>query len=159
MTEPNEPADLGRLSIVAAILAAVALLLFILPAEYGIDPTGFGGAIGLTDAPSTPGIDAFYGQDAPARNATFVVDLPATGAWKEVKFDMEAGMTLVFSWQADFVVQHDLHHDELGSFDSGEADARSGSFTAPEDGAFGWAFRSPTADTTHLVLEVTGHWN
>jgi hypothetical protein len=34
-------------SLVAVVVAAVALVVFILPAEYGIDPTGVGKALGL----------------------------------------------------------------------------------------------------------------
>ena len=36
-------------AIVGAAVAAIALAVFILPAEYGVDPTGIGGALGLTD--------------------------------------------------------------------------------------------------------------
>lgn len=151
------PTDIRRLSAVAAILAVVALVLFILPAEYGIDPTGFGGAIGLTPE-ATPDTAAFNKQDNAPRNETFTLELPASGAWREVKFDMVAGMAFVFQWESDFAVQHDLHNDDLGSFDAGEATGRSGSFTAPADGAYGWAFRTPSADATTLTLHVTGHW-
>lgn len=67
-------------------------------------------------------------------------------------------MTVVFSWTADHDVQYDLHHDELGSFDGGVAAAWHGSFTAPEDGRYGWAFRSPSADATTVTLTLHGHW-
>jgi len=35
-------------AVVGAAIAAVALFVFILPAEYGVDPTGIGSALGLT---------------------------------------------------------------------------------------------------------------
>ena len=55
MTDPAPPVPpapstrkliVGSASVVA--IAAVALVVFILPAEYGIDPTGAGRALGLT---------------------------------------------------------------------------------------------------------------
>jgi hypothetical protein len=41
-------AKLIKSTIVAAVVAAVLLVVAILPAEYGIDPTGFGKVLGLT---------------------------------------------------------------------------------------------------------------
>jgi hypothetical protein len=40
--------DLLRGTIIAAVVAAVVLTVAVLPAEYGIDPTGAGAAMGLT---------------------------------------------------------------------------------------------------------------
>jgi hypothetical protein len=40
--------DLLRGTVVAAIVAAIVLTVAVLPAEYGIDPTGAGAAMGLT---------------------------------------------------------------------------------------------------------------
>lgn len=42
-------AQLIRSTIVAALVAVVVLVTVILPAEYGIDPTRIGGALGLTE--------------------------------------------------------------------------------------------------------------
>ena len=61
MTDPAPPVPpapsarkliVGSAAVVA--IAAVALVVFILPAEYGIDPTGAGRALGLTKL-SEPG--------------------------------------------------------------------------------------------------------
>lgn len=157
--EPPSKKELLQTTGLAAGAAAVALLLFVLPAEYGIDPLGFGGALGLTDEGSERAdVSAVNVQDVPPSNETHQVVLPASGAWREVKWNMEAGMTVVFSWTSDFPVQFDLHSDELGSFDGGTAASWHGSFTAPEDGYYGWAFRTPSADATTLALTVTGHW-
>ena len=62
MSDPS-PAPVGTpsgkrlgLSVAAAFAVAVAVLvLFVLPAEYGIDPTGVGGALGLTQMASPAG--------------------------------------------------------------------------------------------------------
>jgi hypothetical protein len=56
MSQPTSPYEaappsagrLWRATAIAAVGAALALVLFVLPAEYGVDPTGFGHATGLT---------------------------------------------------------------------------------------------------------------
>lgn len=59
----NDDAAAGRSSgrrvllttLLALAAAIVALVIFVLPAEYGIDPTGVGARLGLTDLASTGG--------------------------------------------------------------------------------------------------------
>jgi hypothetical protein len=46
-TTPPSPARLVWSTLIAAASAALILLLVVLPAEYGIDPTGAGRALGL----------------------------------------------------------------------------------------------------------------
>lgn len=48
-TVPATPGGLIRSTLLAAGAAAAVLVLFWLPAEYGIDPTGLGGLTGLTE--------------------------------------------------------------------------------------------------------------
>jgi hypothetical protein len=45
--------DLARGSLLALVIAGLVLLLAVLPAEYGIDPTGVGKAVGLNKLHST----------------------------------------------------------------------------------------------------------
>jgi hypothetical protein len=47
-TQPPSTKRLAISSVVAIAGAAIALVAVVLPAEYGIDPTGFGRALGLT---------------------------------------------------------------------------------------------------------------
>lgn len=46
---PATPGGLIRSTLIAAGAAGAVLVLFWLPAEYGIDPTGVGGLTGLTE--------------------------------------------------------------------------------------------------------------
>lgn len=46
--EGPSPASLRRASVVALVIAAVLVVTAVLPAEYGVDPTGIGRRIGLT---------------------------------------------------------------------------------------------------------------
>lgn len=41
-------ASLRRASVIAVVIAVVLLVIAVLPAEYGVDPTGIGRRIGLT---------------------------------------------------------------------------------------------------------------
>ena len=40
--------QLNRATLVSVLIAALLLVLVVLPAEYGVDPTGFGRVVGLT---------------------------------------------------------------------------------------------------------------
>jgi hypothetical protein len=114
----------------AVVVAVVVLTLFVLPAEYGIDVTGAGKALGLTDlAVSTRTIEitdvtggneaitqveipdtgdpvplpnpaVYQNETAPPQTRTMQVVIPAEGE-TEVKVKMQAGKVIVFSWQTD----------------------------------------------------------
>ena len=45
---------LNRATLIAATIAAVLLVTVVLPAEYGVDRTGVGRLLGLTDQPHIP---------------------------------------------------------------------------------------------------------
>ena len=47
-TQPPSAKRLAATTLIAVTGAAAALIVFVLPAEYGIDPTGIGRALGLT---------------------------------------------------------------------------------------------------------------
>ena len=77
-TTPERPSGRKILigSVAALAIAAAGLVVFVLPAEYGIDPTGLGKALGLTKLSQPENI---YLQRGQARtNVLFPVD-PAQG--------------------------------------------------------------------------------
>jgi hypothetical protein len=77
MTVPVEAPSARRLSIatgIAAAVAAIVLVTVVLPAEYGIDPTGIGARLGL-DALSAPPSEA--PETAPVPSNTVVEETPA----------------------------------------------------------------------------------
>ncbi|MES3020865.1 MAG: transmembrane anchor protein [Pseudomonadota bacterium] len=71
--------ELLRGTIVAAVVAAIVLTVAVLPAEYGIDPTGAGRALGLTKlhAPTAPATAPAPANAAAAANAPTAI--AATG--------------------------------------------------------------------------------
>ncbi|WP_428527964.1 transmembrane anchor protein [Roseibium sp.] len=128
--------QLGRMSVVAAIGAAAIGVMVYLPAEYGIDPTGVGSVLGLTEMgeikqqlakeaaedeklhgsqDSSSLIDGVLGlfvstaqaQDAWKDVVTFTLE---PGAYTEIKATMEKGATLTYAWMADGGrINFDLH--------------------------------------------------
>jgi hypothetical protein len=106
-------------TVIAMAIAVVLLFTAVLPAEYGIDPTGAGAALGLT------GLAATGAESAPAPGATVagpVIEAPTikgafiaqpkgykidsreikleSGDGVEIKYHMEKGAGMVYSWTA-----------------------------------------------------------
>jgi len=141
---PSEAPSTRRLlkaTAVAIAVAGVILVTTVLPAEYGIDPTGVGSRLGLdvlastaeagelpataTDAADVE-LDA-VGQPAKAveagavskregkyRSETLSVTLPP-GKGAEIKAAMKAGDGMVFHWSADGDVAVDMHGERTGA--------------------------------------------
>jgi hypothetical protein len=133
------------LSIAAAIIgAALLLVLIVLPAEYGVDPTGLGARMGLTamnepartlQIQDVTGGNAGYrevnvpdpGQPTPLPNPA-VVQLKTTDAptktltvrlepeqETEIKAALDAAQVILYSWRADGEVYVDFHGHEPGA--------------------------------------------
>ena len=130
----------------AAGAAALILVLFVLPAEYGIDVTGVGNALGLNQLAAAPtktiavtdnigGNDQLRevaipdaGEPTPLPNpAVFQNEAtpPETRVMQvvippegetEVKVKMQAGKVVVFSWQTDQGKIYVDHHGHDPSF-------------------------------------------
>lgn len=130
-------------SVGAAIVgAAVILVAFVLPAEFGIDPTGIGKALGLSaiHAPTrTLEVKDVIGGNEKYREVTLPVDprapvplpnpavsqlkpaAPRTesvnvtleaGQQTEIKAILDAAQVIVYSWQSDGEVYTDFHGHE-----------------------------------------------
>lgn len=179
-------ATLVRASITALAAGAAMLVLVVLPAEYGIDPTGIGGAIDLTrmaggeDAAVPAGASA-----APAAPATFAVPTqtqaniekktpyrsdekritlaPHTGI--ELKA-MKAGDTFNFRWTSTGPLRSEMHGEPMGGKDDAftdywkQKDIRSaqGSFTAPFDGTHGWYWKYREDVPITLTAKLNGFY-
>jgi hypothetical protein len=140
------PARKLLLSILGAAVAAVLLLVIaILPAEYGIDPTGIGRALGLTaingPTKSVPLTDVIGGnenlaqvqgasyddpiplpnpavsqlKDVGPQTHTQIISLPEFRE-TEVKAILDVSQVILYSWEADGDVYVDFHgHDEAAT--------------------------------------------
>lgn len=167
----------------AALAAAAIIVLVVLPAESGIDPTGVGSMLGLTGM--APAAETLEGEPAAASPAT--IGLPSratierTGAWRhdemrielaphsgqEVKAHMEQGDTLLFQWQTEGgPVKVDMHGERPnateGEFTSyweeRELSSAQGTFTAPYKGTHGWYWRNKGETPVTVTVRTSGFY-
>lgn len=177
------PATLAKVTGGAVIAAVAILTLFVLPAEYGIDPTGVGGALGLTgmvaakpEAPQAAATPVATVQALPtgasiARSGTLRQDEmtitlePHSG--QEVKAHMQAGDSFVFSWSTTGgPVKVDMHGEKPdaaeGEFTSyweeREQTGAQGSFTAPFTGTHGWYWRNKGDTPVTVTVKTSGFY-
>lgn len=136
-TAPSKK-SLLKATVGAAVVAAVITVSFILPAEYGIDPTGIGKLTGLTliaeagkaeaevqevqPAPATEGnllagagASPVSKQDTELKSKTMALTL-APGKGAELKAKMLKGQTVVFSWASNAQpLLVDMHGEEVNA--------------------------------------------
>jgi hypothetical protein len=132
-----------RSTLIAAAAAAVLLVTVVLPAEYGVDPTGVGRVIGLTEmgeikmalareaaaAEAAPAqTAAVLSSDATSNAAPEATSAPSPagssdevsitlqpGEGREIKLEMREGATVDFTWVVDGgLVNSDTHGDRPG---------------------------------------------
>ncbi len=134
-------AQLLKGSVLALLVAFIVTVLFVLPAEYGVDPTGFGTQLGLTqlatvDKPAVAGpprivkgsfpdiptdFDYYepevltepYSRIQSAGFRTDSMKIPLdTAEQVEIKLMIKQGDTFVYSWHVDNgLVYTDFHAD------------------------------------------------
>ncbi|MFD2428887.1 hypothetical protein ACFSUK_13445 [Sphingobium scionense] len=187
MTRPHSPmpgelptlGQLNRATLIAFGAAAVILVTTVLPAEYGVDPTGVGGALGLTpmgemkqaehdaapvasSAQATPTASKLT-VAAPGEPVQVVITLkPNEG--REIKAVMTAGSAMRYAWKTDGAkIRYELHGEEFNapegeytSYEKGTPTGESGSFTAPFDGTHGWYWKNKTSEPVTITASATG---
>jgi hypothetical protein len=192
-TDPRAPAppSLGKLARTTAMAMAVAALLlvaFVLPAEYGIDPLGTGRRLGLTAIASPPAatesietptnpeealmIPAQRGPvgeyPRPFKTDVYEVVLAAREGI-EYKYHLEKGAAMFYGWTADAPVIYDFHGERSGlvsdggpsseSYDKGTRARASGSFSAPFGGIHGWYWENTGTAPVTVRLTTSGFYN
>jgi hypothetical protein len=171
---PTVP-QLVRAIAIAVIVATVILLVAVLPAEYGLDPTGLGRRVGLV-RPPTSAIDmtvpisaeaasTVTKYDAAFRTDEITVTLkPGEGA--EIKATMKTGDSYVFGWTVEGgAVEFDMHGEHAdgsggeASYAKGEdTSSLHGTFHAPFDGRHGWFWQNLTWEPVTLKLRTSGFY-
>lgn len=182
ITRPVGPTrSLVKATLVALVLAAIVLVTAVLPAEYGIDPTRTGQALGLMDlyrssqaaataasAPAT--ITAAAGgplfpqlNDYRLDSREFTIP-PYSGM--EFKYDLDKGAAILYAWKASSFVDFDFHTEPDGkppeaseSFEKGEAAQKRGGYTAPYDGIHGWYWENKTDRDITVKLSAAGFFS
>ena len=182
-TLPPAPSAIAlvKATLVALVVAAIVLVVAVLPAEYGIDPTGAGRALGLTGlfeagqeaaavarAPATitaseegPLHPQFNEYRTDTREFTIA---PKTGM--EFKYTLNKGATMIYSWKATGFVDFDFHTEPAGkpssasdSFEKGEAVQKKGGYTAPYDGIHGWYWENKGSTPVTVTLRSEGFYS
>lgn len=177
------PSALAKATGGAVIAAAAILTLFVLPAEYGIDPTGVGTALGLTgmvagkpeaasaaagpakarDIP-TPTKDSIS-RSTPWRQDEMTISLPPHSG-QEVKAHMQKGDSFIFNWTSSGPIKAEMHGEELNAADDAftdywkelEISGGQGDFTAPFGGIHGWYFRNKGETPVTVTVKTVGFY-
>jgi hypothetical protein len=169
----------------AALLGAgLILVLFVLPAEYAVDPLGTGARLGLLDLGIT-------GQQVAAMESTAGATGGATGGQPiiapqertfhdetvdfkiapregiEYKYRLDKGESLLYSWKATAPVNYELHAEPDGgprgyaqSYEKKPStNAASGTLTAPFSGIHGWYWENTTDQEITVTLTAAGFYN
>jgi hypothetical protein len=167
---------------VAAAVAGVLLVTFVLPAEYAIDPLGTGRMLGLTSIAAPP----LGPVEAPPQGDLLVptVNGPAsrypTGfktdrveitlapyEYVEYKYRLEQGASMMYAWASSAAVLQDFHGERADkttgpaeeSYDKRDRDRDAGSFAAPFAGIHGWYWENPGADNVTITLVTAGFFS
>ncbi len=181
MTDSNAPAPPSRRKLLigsgaALAAAAIAVVGFVLPAEYGIDPLGIGKALGLNKL-SEPALNEEQIRGNKRTGVLVLSEQPPTpDAWTdrwqitlrpyeaiELKYTLAEKAPLDFSWTATGPLYYDMHSHP---FDGGDAltetyslDTRSqmhGRYLAQFSGLHGWYWQNRTMNDVTLTLEAAG---
>lgn len=182
MTENQTGDRIGRRKTILLVGGAVVALatigiIFVLPAETGIDPTGFGKASGLTEI-ANPQASLFLERGQKRKGVlilTSAAPQPIPGVrdhWTyelhpyeeiELKYILDKGAPMAFSWRADGPLAYDMH---AHPFDGGEeltesyviADGagQSGHYIAAFSGIHGWHWQNRSMKSVRLTLDTSG---
>jgi hypothetical protein len=173
--------QLNRATAIAVATAAALLVTVVLPAEFGIDPTGTGKLLGLTEMGQmkreaalavTSGSEEgaltldpepalIYSQQSGEQTVTL-----APGEGREVKAKMQAGAEFDYEWNAGGTPVHfELHGEpdggkrgEYTSYEIGTSAGAKGKFRAPMAGTQGWYWRNDSAVPVTVNVKATGTW-
>jgi hypothetical protein len=169
----------------AALAGASAVtVLLVLPAEYGVDPTGIGRLTGLTRLGASREVAVAPPQGAgavaieaarPWRSDTLTIRLATggqDGSDTERKVWMVPSQAFLYSWSSDGEVYSDFHGETLPSprikvmtylttdpLKGEPATGLSGSFTAPMEGFHGWYFRNLEGRPVTITVRLAGFYD
>ncbi len=172
-------------TIIAACIATVILFTAILPAEFGIDPTGIGQLIGLkemgeiktslrqemsvekdTKQPSVTELESYKQlneTDLELKTELLTFKLNP-GETTEFKLQMLEGAIVEYNWTIDKGhVNYDTHGDSptinYHGYKKGQkVQSDQGELIAEFDGNHGWFWRNRSDQETIISLKITGEY-
>lgn len=166
--------------------ASAITMLFVLPVEFGLDPTGFGRATGLNKlrgAQAVAPVAATTGSMAHSypvafRTDTFEIPLTAPDtdpdrAELEFKVNMKPGESLVYSWAVSGLSNpdefySDFHGEATGGpegeppkvveYKQAVGSVANGALVAPINGVHGWYLQNQSAKPVVVRLKLSGFY-
>jgi hypothetical protein len=166
----------------AALLGAgLILVMFVLPAEYGVDPLGIGARVGLVQLGAVGQQVAKLNETAATGTAQATLIVPQERAFKnetvdfkvgpregmEYKYRLDKGEALLFSWKTTGPVSYEFHAEPDGaprgyaqSYEKGDGKSdASGTLTAPFPGIHGWYWENKSDKEITVTLTSAGFYN
>ena len=181
--------QLIRSTLIAAVSALVLLFTVVLPSEYGVDPSGIGRALGLTEmgeiktrlareaAKDATATQAPHSEPAAAKAAASNAGASNGPAWRdeitftltpgqgtEVKLKMMEGDKAQYAWSVQGgVLNFDTHGDGTGrsvSYVKGRRVANDeGELIAAFTGNHGWYWRNRGEANVTVLLRTGGAYS
>jgi hypothetical protein len=165
----------------ALVAGGIILACFILPAEFHLDPTRLGKAMGLMALSQPPPVDTAaspaLASAPPSASATVArsysvpfrtdeIKIPLRGDEElEYKVRMQPGGTLVYSWSVDKgMVYYDFHGEppndpkHAQSYGMGTGNQGNGSLIAPFAGIHGWFLQNQEGEKVVVTLKLSGFY-
>lgn len=153
-----------RATLLALAGAVLALLAFVLPAEYGVDPLGTGrmtGVLALSGAQQR----VFAPADGPHLSEQVVFRLEPFES-VEYKYRLEAGQGMTFEWRATSAVLAELHAEPDGapegfaeSYRRERGETGAGSYQARFPGWHGWFWENRGVEAVTVTLDAAGFFS
>ena len=158
--------QLAQASIVAVFVAGFVLFCAVLPAEFGIDPTGVGRVLGLdklSAVASTPTV-TLVGEGESRERADELKLTLQPGQGSEIKVVMRAADSFSYQWSADAgPLFFDFHGDpkdrpasEFVSYNRGSKQADEGNLQAEFAGKHGWYWKNKNGQAVTVTLKTRG---
>jgi hypothetical protein len=152
------------MSVGGALAGAIAILvLFVLPAETGFDPTGAGRLLGLTGLANPPS-PALGAQATGLRHDEIEFTLEPFQS-VEYKYQLAEGAGVTFTWITESPVYYDMHAEPEGgpegyaeSFAIGDAARQDGVYVATFPGIHGWFWQNRGTEAVTVRLTSAGFY-
>ncbi len=183
-TQTDQTAEIRQRITVAAgaalLGAGLILVMFVLPAEFGVDPLGTGARTGLLQLGVTGQQVEALEASAPGGASGQPIIAPQERAFQEetvdfkvgpregmeYKYRLDKGEALLYSWKTTVPVNFEFHAEPDGAprgyaqtYEKGQALEASGTLTAPFPGIHGWFWENTTDQEITVTVTTAGFYN